>query len=137
MLEVAHKKKESVIKNLIIVDDEKMVREILKRQFEKEGFNVFDTPSGRACLEHCNQENIDLIITDIIMPDMEGIELISQVKKKFPKIKIFAISGGGQIKPEGYLDIADKLGALRTFTKPFKLNEITRAVKEAVSAQGI
>lgn len=105
---------------------------MLQRLLEKENYKVFETPDGNECVRLCRTESIDLIITDIIMPDMEGIELISLIRGEFPDIKIIAISGGGQIEPQSYLTLAEKLGADRTFSKPFKLDEIVAAVNSTL-----
>lgn len=64
------------------------------------------------------------------MPDKEGLETIMELRRDFPEVKIIAISGGGRVKPEEYLDLADKLGAHRKLTKPFVREELLAAVQE-------
>ena len=71
-----------------------------------------------------------LVITDLIMPDQEGIETIIQLRKEFPTVKIIAMSGGGRIGPDIYLDTAGRLGATKTFVKPFDHEEFLAAVQE-------
>jgi DNA-binding NarL/FixJ family response regulator len=72
----------------------------------------------------------DLIITDLIMPEKEGIETIMELKKDFPDVKIIAISGGGRSKPESYLNLAKQLGAKRVFPKPIDREELLNAIRE-------
>jgi len=72
----------------------------------------------------------DLVITDIIMPKKEGIEMIMELKKEFPDVKIIAISGGGRNVPETYLPIAKKLGSERTFSKPIDWPELIKTVRK-------
>jgi YesN/AraC family two-component response regulator len=74
----------------------------------------------------------DLIITDLIMPNKDGIGMIIDLKKEFPEVKIIAMSGGGVNRPEGYLDGAKKLGANRTLTKPIDRDKMLTAVKETL-----
>ena len=76
------------------------------------------------------QMKADLIITDLIMPEKEGIETITELRRDFPDVKIIAISGGGRIAPEVYLRMARSLGALRTFAKPIERKEIIETVQE-------
>jgi CheY-like chemotaxis protein len=70
----------------------------------------------------------DLIVTDIVMPNMEGLEVILALRKSHPAIPIIAVSGGGALKDQDYLDFAAKLGAAATLTKPFRREELLRLV---------
>jgi len=76
------------------------------------------------------QQPADLVITDLIMPEQEGLETISRLKKMHPGVKIIAISGGGRIGPDAYLPAALELGADRIFSKPFDVQEIVDSVRE-------
>jgi len=89
---------------------------------------VLEAADGIEGLEIYRQEPTDLVITDLIMPEKEGIETIIELKRDFPEVKIIAMSGGGRIEPESYLNIAQKLGALQTLTKPFDRKELLEAV---------
>ena len=77
----------------------------------------------------------ELVITDIIMPDQDGIGTINELKKRFPKVKIIAISGGGRMLSKDYLGIAKILGAHYTFTKPFDTHLFLQKVKELINMQ--
>jgi len=72
----------------------------------------------------------DLIITDIVMPKKEGIETIVELRRDFPEVKIIAMSGGGNLGPDTYLQMAKGLGAMRTLTKPIKREDFLKAVWE-------
>ncbi len=78
----------------------------------------------------------DLVITDILMPEKEGIETIREMRRDFPETKIIAISGGGRLYTSDYLKIAQHIGADRVFAKPFEKNEILAAVQELIGFPG-
>ncbi len=118
--------------SILIIDDEPQVRLMLRMKLEDHGYEVKDADDGSTGLRLYREDPTDLIITDLIMPEKEGIETISQVKSEFPDVKIIAISGGGRFGPEGYLDIAKGIGAERTFSKPIELTELLKAVEELI-----
>ncbi len=106
------------------------IREMLRNMLEFNGYEVDDAPDGKAAIRLYRREPADLIITDIIMPDKEGLETIFELRRDFPDLKIIAISGGGYVEADDYLHLAKSFGAKRTFTKPFKLKEMLKAVEE-------
>ncbi len=115
---------------ILIIDDEVQIREMLGQMLTREGYEVVHAPDGKVGMTVCREQQIDLIITDIIMPEKDGIEMILELRHDFPDLKVIAISGGGRLGPDGYLEMAQKLGASRTFFKPFNRREILDAVKE-------
>jgi len=115
---------------IIIVDDDVQIRDMLRQMLERAGYEVVEAPNGKVALRLCREKPADLVITDLIMPEMEGVETIMKLRHDFPDVKIIAISGGGRAGLEEYLYSAEKLGALRTFTKPFNRKEIIAAVNE-------
>lgn len=119
-------------KNIIIVDDEEQMRLALRRMLEKEGYSVREAENGDRAIRIHRERQADLIITDIIMPDKEGIGTIVELKSEFPDVKIFAMSGGGKNSPEQYLRMANGLGVDRVFIKPFNREEILSAVAEVL-----
>jgi YesN/AraC family two-component response regulator len=99
---------------------------------ERDGYEVVEAPDGIEGIRVYRQNPADLIITDLIMPNKDGIGMIIDLKKEFPGVKIIAMSGGGLNKPEGYLKGAQKLGAACTLTKPIDREEMLRAVKNTL-----
>ncbi len=118
---------------ILVVDDDPYITSMLRKLFERKGFIVDDAQDGKQALEMMKRELPDLVVTDIIMPEMEGAEFIMKVRTMAPQMKIIAISGGGRIKPADYLDLAKKLGADRTFPKPVKQSDMLTAVDELLS----
>lgn len=118
---------------VLIVDDDFQVREMLTIMLKRAGHEVAEAGNGNEAIQVCQDKAIDLVITDIIMPDKEGIETIVELRRDYPDIKIFAISGGGRVSPENYLKLAEKIGALKTFAKPFSKNQILSAIDEALA----
>lgn len=116
--------------SLLIIDDDFEVREMLRQMFERCGHEVVAAHNGGAAIMILNEKPVDLIITDIIMPEKEGVETITEIKRDFPNIKIIAISGGGLLGPDVYLEIAKTVGAERTFTKPVERNKLLKAIED-------
>ncbi len=115
---------------VLIIDDEPQIRVMLRQMLERIGLEVMDAPDGKAAIKLQQENPADLIITDIIMPEKEGLETIVDIKRSFPKVKIIAMSGGGRNQPMDYLCIAEKLGADKTFAKPIGQKEIISSVRE-------
>jgi YesN/AraC family two-component response regulator len=113
---------------ILVIDDEPSILLMLKKMLEKAGHAVDMALNGREGMELVEKNKPDLVITDIIMPEKEGLETIMALKKNYPKIKIIAISGGGRIGPEGYLPSAKHLGADMVFQKPLVQKEFMDAV---------
>ena len=115
---------------ILIIDDEPQIRSMLKLMLERDGYEVVEAQDGVAGIKVYRQNPADLIITDLIMPNKDGIGMIIDLKKEFPQVKIIAMSGGGLNKPDGYLKGAKKLGAAYTLTKPIDREEMLRVVKD-------
>lgn len=120
---------------ILIIDDDEQIRIILKQLMEWAGFDVIAAENGKVAMELQRKTPADLVITDLIMPEQEGLETISRLKKDFKGIKIIAISGGGRIGPEAYLPAALELGADRVFAKPFDIKSVLTAVNELLKEQ--
>jgi YesN/AraC family two-component response regulator len=119
---------------VLIIDDEAPIRSMLKLMLERDGYEVAEAPDGMEAIRIYRQNPADLIITDLIMPNQDGIGMIIALKKEFPDVKIIAMSGGGLNKPEGYLKGAKKLGAACTLTKPIDRDEMLRAIKDVLKS---
>ncbi len=119
---------------ILFIDDEPALADIGKQTLESLSYEVDVRTSSIEALElfKTQPNKFDLVITDIIMPEKEGIEMIMDLKKEFSDVRIIAISGGGRSAPEDYLNMAKMLGAKFTFSKPFERKELLDAVKEIV-----
>ena len=114
---------------ILLIDDEESIRRIFQVALEEAGYRVLTAEHGKHGLRLLEQEKVDLIVVDIFMPEMDGLELIPLLRKTRPAIKLIAISGGSG--PMNQLDTAKKLGAHHTLKKPFSMQELL----DAVSAQ--
>lgn len=118
------------MKRILVIDDDVQFRQMLRQMLERAGYEVLEAANGKKGIESYRSEPADLIITDIIMPEKEGIETILELKRDFPDVKIIAISGGGRLTPAGYLDAAQALGVMQIFTKPFNNKEMLEAIEK-------
>ncbi|MCI0491297.1 MAG: response regulator [Blastocatellia bacterium] len=119
---------------ILIVDDDIQVREVLKILLSMAGYTVREATTARKAIESYKQQPSDLIITDILMPDKDGLELIREVRRIHPDAKIIAMSGGGQIGSEEYLSWAKKFGAKYHLSKPIPRKELLKAVETVLNA---
>ena len=113
---------------ILLIDDEKLILDFLKERLMFEGFNVRTAIDGIEGMKLFNDNQIDLVITDIVMPRKEGIETIIEMQKICPDIKIIAMSGGGHNLSEDCLEIANHSGAKYIFAKPFKTSDLVTTV---------
>jgi DNA-binding response OmpR family regulator len=121
---------------ILIIDDDDQVRKMLRLTLTAAGFDVVEAPDGKVAMKLFHQDPlVDLVITDLIMPEKEGIETIIELRRDYPKIPIIAISGGGRIDPNDYLVLAKKLGAQITLEKPFSRKDILDAVNELIISE--
>jgi DNA-binding NtrC family response regulator len=120
---------------ILIIDDDKSILSFLKEMLIHEGFNVLTAINGKEGMKLFNDNQVDLVITDMIMPKKEGTEIIIEMKKICPDIKIIAMSGGGFGLPEHYLDTAKYFRAQYTFEKPFKTSDLLEAVYELLKKE--
>ncbi len=117
-------------KKILLVDDEESIRKLVLTVFEDSEYTFVEASNGAEALNVMDVQAFDLIITDIIMPDCDGIELVMTVRKKTPEIKVIVMSAGGRVRADHYLNLAEKLGASRVFEKPFNTVELRETVAE-------
>ncbi|HER08854.1 MAG TPA: response regulator [Bacteroides sp.] len=115
---------------ILIIDDEPYILMMLKKMLEKAGYETDLASNGKEGMDLFKKDPSDLVITDIIMPEKEGLETIREMKRIHPHLKIIAMSGGGKISAENYLETASIFGATRIIEKPFTQNEMVSAVNE-------
>jgi DNA-binding NtrC family response regulator len=115
---------------ILIIDDEAMIRDLLAKILEREGYETITASGGKDGIKIYRENSVDLIITDLIMPEKEGIETIMELRRDFEDVKIIAMSGGGKIDAETYLQIAKTMGAIKTIAKPFDRNELLNIIRK-------
>ncbi len=113
---------------ILVIDDEVSMRTSIQKMLEREGYNVLTAVDGNEGMKLFNNNQVALVITDIVMPEKEGIGTIMEMKASSQDVKIIAISGGGLQGPEDYLEIAKSFGAKYVLKKPFKRDDLMNAV---------
>ena len=129
--------------NILIIDDEKDVRVVLKEVLRRAGHDVTLAANGREGLEKLAAEGADVVVTDVIMPGINGVAMVQQIREAHPDMPIIVISGGGNVAPmdyepgaistSAYLASATIAGANRTLTKPFERQALVDAVQELLA----
>lgn len=120
---------------ILLIDDDETIRLVLERTLLNAGHHVVLADNGKAGLRALERETFDLVVTDIVMPETEGLELLMRVRERRPESKVIVMSGGGRLKDPGYLNTARLLGADDVLAKPFGGAEFLAAV-EAVLGRG-
>ena len=108
------------MKKVLLIDDDELVVYALNKYLSRKGFEVITLNSGKKAIATYKSFQPDIIITDIIMPEVEGIELISEIRRIDTNIPIIAISGGSRLLDTSYLSTAELIGANATLEKPFE-----------------
>ena len=116
--------------HILVVDDELLIRQMLKRMLEMEGYEVTTASNGNMAINLVREKHVDLVITDVLMSEADGLELLMKMKKQTCGIKIIAISGGGRIGSQDCLKMARRIGAQRVFPKPVAREEMLKAIKD-------
>ena len=118
------------MQRILIVDDEPHILLMLKKMLEPLGYEIDLAANGNEGVELFKKSHADLVITDIIMPEKEGLETIREMRRIKSDLKIIAMSGGGKVSADNYLEIARIFGASKIIAKPFTKQEMVTAVKE-------
>jgi DNA-binding response OmpR family regulator len=117
-------------KRILVVDDNEDLRTTIQALLQADGFEVAVAADGEAALIQNRQRPADVVITDLFMPDKDGIETIIELKKLHPNIKIVAMSGWTSTQGSDYLQVAREIGAAVTLQKPFDPVELSRVVRD-------
>ena len=116
---------------ILVVDDEVELRTLLRKVLTRRGHDVIEAENGSMAISMVEQgEKLDLIITDIFMPDTDGIEVLRHLRAKFPELKIVVMSGGGNRVSRGYLPAATALGADHVIEKPFDPSSVGDQIED-------
>jgi CheY-like chemotaxis protein len=134
------------MRSILVIDDEVDVRDGIKRVLERAGFSVRSIDNATDAILELKRHAADVVITDIIMPRVNGVDAIERIVREFPKVRIVAISGGGNFDVTGYqpaaitttayLAAAKRAGAHFILTKPFETRELIDAVEQVIGAGG-
>lgn len=113
---------------ILLVDDDERVRDVLREVLEVAGHEVTVAGEGKTALAEYGKSPADVVITDLVMPDFEGLQFIQALCRTYPEVKIIAMSGGGTFDNPNYLKLARRFGARYTLTKPFSFDELLDTV---------
>ena len=117
---------------ILLVDDDDAFAEMVHKALSVSGYAVVRARNGKEALRLYDPQTVSLVLTDLIMPEMDGMELIVKLEQLDPAVRVLAMSGGGRANPEAYLPLAERLGAVKTLAKPFQLEALRRAVAECL-----
>lgn len=123
------------MKKILVIDDNPTMRDLVKDILDKGGFEITLAEDGVDGINKLNESTPEVVITDIVMPNKEGFETISDIRASNPQIYIIAMSGGGTMDKEVLLDIAEKLGAHKTLKKPFQPSMLLETVNSLLSTK--
>ena len=118
---------------VLIIEDDPALRRALRIFLEKSGHTVVEAHDGQVGLKAHAAQTFDLIVTDLIMPEMDGVGLICALRKSHPTLPVIAISGGGRMSPENYLHIARQCGAAVVLAKPFAMEKLGVAIDQLLA----
>lgn len=119
---------------VLLVDDDEMVRYAIRAALEIAEIEVVEQPNGKFIKDLASLDGIDVVVTDIFMPDVEGMEIISTLRTHVPHIPVIAVSGGGRINAKDYLQSATDLGAEAAFEKPFNEVDLVDKIRELAAS---
>ena len=122
---------------ILLVDDDEAVRDILHKTLVNAGHEVEDAVNGDIAVAAYRRQPRDLVITDLVMPEKDGLEMIMELRKLNPAVRIIAMSGGGRTLGLGqlYLESARSFGAGRILAKPFTSSALLKAVAEVLAGE--
>ena len=120
---------------VLIVEDDKDLREMLKTSLSRRKITVFEAGNGKDAITHFKPSITDLVVTDLIMPEEDGLKVIIKLRELKPSIRIIAISGGGKAGPGSYLNLAKALGADAIYSKPFSINDLVLKIEELLTIE--
>ena len=121
---------------IMVVDDDDQVRHTLCENLEECGFEVLQARDGQEAMNHLDEGKQPLVvITDLIMPRKEGLEVILEIRKLHPGIRLIAMSGGGRSKAADFLQMAARLGADAIMPKPIDIAELEKTVRDLMEAE--
>jgi CheY-like chemotaxis protein len=124
-----------IMARILLIDDNDSIRTVLQETLAHFGHTVIEARNGKEGLELFQHANVDLVITDIVMPERDGLDVVRALREKDPPVNIIAISGAGG-RAEDYLELAHVMGAVKVLLKPFSTDVLMAAVNELLPAGG-
>ena len=122
---------------VLIVEDDNELREMLKISLTRRRITVLEATNGKEAIAHFKPSVTDLIVTDLIMPEEDGLKVIMTLRAMKPSLKVIAISGGGKAGPGSYLNMAKVLGADAVYSKPFSINDLISKIEELLKSEQV
>ncbi len=122
---------------VLIVEDDNELREMLKLSLNRRRITVLEATNGKEAIAHFKPSVTDLIVTDLIMPEEDGLKVIMTLRAMKPSLKVIAISGGGKAGPGSYLNMAKVLGADAVYSKPFSINDLISKIEELLKSEQV
>jgi len=115
--------------NILVIDDEEGVRRAICKVPVREGHEVFEAPDGKVALDLMRDNLPDLVICDLFMPEMDGVDVLRELRRDYPDLQVVAIPGGAYQGKVQLLDVAKGLGAAAVLKKPFELEQLLGVVR--------
>jgi len=119
---------------ILVVDDDAMVRRTIRASLQRVGHDVVEAGDGLEAIGVLKKAEVDLVVSDIIMPEVDGIGLLLNLRKQFPRLRVIVISGGGRAQNVDFLRMAQTLGANHVLAKPFTPEQLQKAVQATLDA---
>jgi DNA-binding NtrC family response regulator len=120
---------------VLLVDDDAVLRPLFRRTLELSDYEVVEACNGKEALARYRERSADIVVTDMVMPDCEGLELIREIRQIDRAVPILAMSGGGRTRADDYLKLAMRLGASLTLAKPFSGDALIDAIETAIASR--
>jgi CheY-like chemotaxis protein len=121
---------------ILVVDDNEQLRRLTRLTLGLEGFEVVEASNGREAIQKFEAEPVDVVVTDLFMPEEDGLELIGRLRQFIPRVPIIAISGGGSLRNNASLQAAGMLGADDVLEKPFDPDDLAAMIRRVLAAAG-
>jgi CheY-like chemotaxis protein len=122
-------------RSILVVDDDREIRELLEHALTLAGYEVRTATNGAEALASLTEKPVEVLITDLIMPEKDGVQLISELRKSQPQVRVVAMTGGGHISSDQYLKLARAFGAQAVLTKPFSHAELLATMAKLLPSE--
>lgn len=119
--------------NVLLIDDDEMVLETFQIILNSDGHDVETAGDGKAGLALCRSQKFDVVVTDVVMPETDGLEVLMTLRKTNPGVKVVVVSGGGRTSAKDYLEMAKMLGADKVLYKPITATDLSEAIAEVTA----